>query len=759
MPSKARHLRMWQYALLGCALCWTSQTSLADLTIHSVSPLPGEVGLYQPLFISFGLSESYTNPFDPRIVNATFEFTGPSDLTRVIPAFRKADFPGWEARIVPIEVGPHQCRIVVNDGAGQSASHDLAFTAVPSDERGFVRIDSRNPRYLRFDNGDPYLPVGHNLCWYGNDSRFTSWLINMAAVGENWARYWMVPYVGQGIEWGGGIEPSAIGLGRYSQNHSEMFDRMLEDARIRNIQVQLCLDSFNGWNVAIYDNWHENPYNAANGGMLDHPIEYFTHTEAQRLARQRIRYIVSRWAYNTTILCWEFWNEADIIGIGDSGGNYFEHVAEATEWHRIMGQYIRSIDPFEHLRSTSFADDNASSYYTPIWELDEMDIVQVHQYHNSLPYKHVEIIQSRRPFGKPVILGEGNLAGVPESAFKGSMPLFMAQQADPTGYEDGSGQSLHDMIWAAAVVESGAMSWWWDGWIHPNNLYTLFRPLARFLENEDWAPMQMAPANLSIMPPHTFEIYGSAGPMDAYLWGRNPYPSANGLEIRLAALDPGGYEIEYWNTDTGTIMTTHTRSTESGDLYLNPPYFEKDIAIKIHIAGPFLAVDPSALYPTATSGTNAPPNVLSLRTYGVDMLNYNASENVGWIDVIPSTGTVGQEPNLIAVVYQTAFLPPGTYNTHIEIDADEAFNTPVLVDVTVTIEPHPADFDGDDDVDQSDFGHIQECLTGAGFAQYDVHCLDTDLDGDEDVDESDISVFRECKSGSGIRPDPLCLPF
>ena len=754
MTTKTRLLLgiVWVGTLHFCAFVASGQ-----LSIQSVSPLPSEVGLYHPLFVTFGLSESYGNPFDPRVVDATFEFTGPSGVTRVIPAFYKGDFPGWEARLVPVEVGPHQCRIVVNDGAGQSAVHDLAFTAVGSDERGFVRIDSRNPRYLRFDNGDPYLPVGHNLCWYGNDSRFTTWLINLAGVGENWTRYWMVPYVGQGIEWGSNVEPAARGLGRYSQSQSQMFDRMLEDARIRDIQVQLCLDSFNGWNVSVYANWGENPYNVANGGMLEHPAGYFTDTEAQRLAKQRMRYIVSRWAYNTTILCWEFWNEVDILGVGDSGGNYFEHVPEATEWHRIMGQYIRSIDPFEHLRSTSFADDNASSYYNPVWELDEMDIVQVHEYHTALPFKHVSRIRERQQFSKPVILGEGNSAGVPEAGYTAAMEPLMVRKANFPGYADDSGQTLHDMIWAAAVVESGAMSWWWDNWIHPNYLYPIFRPLVRFLEDEDWAPMHLAPANVGITEPHTFEIYGSAGATDAYLWGRHPYPSADGLEIMLHDLRPGGYDIEYWNTDNGTVISIDNRSTEGSTLILHPPAFENDIAIKIHNTGPYLIVDPAALYPSAVTGTDAPFDVLNLSAYGTDGLSYEISRNVGWIDVVPETGMVGQAPVPIAVVYQTASLPVGTYQARIEINADQAVNTPVFVDVAVTITPHFVDFDGDDDVDQSDFGHIQACLTGPGIRQQDASCLAADLDGDDDVDQSDLAAFHQCTSGPGIRPNPLCL--
>ncbi|MBI4580338.1 MAG: VCBS repeat-containing protein, partial [Planctomycetes bacterium] len=57
-----------------------------------------------------------------------------------------------------------------------------------------------------------------------------------------------------------------------------------------------------------------------------------------------------------------------------------------------------------------------------------------------------------------------------------------------------------------------------------------------------------------------------------------------------------------------------------------------------------------------------------------------------------------------------------------------------------------ADFDGDNDVDQADFGHLQECFSESGMA-YLQGCADADFDGDGDVDLKDFTAFITCMNG------------
>lgn len=63
--------------------------------------------------------------------------------------------------------------------------------------------------------------------------------------------------------------------------------------------------------------------------------------------------------------------------------------------------------------------------------------------------------------------------------------------------------------------------------------------------------------------------------------------------------------------------------------------------------------------------------------------------------------------------------------------------------------PQFFDFDGDTDVDQSDFGRMQTCQTGPDAGPVLPGCDIADRDRDGDVDQDDTSVFEACQSGSG----------
>ena len=59
-------------------------------------------------------------------------------------------------------------------------------------------------------------------------------------------------------------------------------------------------------------------------------------------------------------------------------------------------------------------------------------------------------------------------------------------------------------------------------------------------------------------------------------------------------------------------------------------------------------------------------------------------------------------------------------------------------------------------MDQEDFGHLQECMSGEGIPQNDPDCQNAKLDGDSDVDVVDFSILQGCMSGANIAADPNC---
>lgn len=66
-----------------------------------------------------------------------------------------------------------------------------------------------------------------------------------------------------------------------------------------------------------------------------------------------------------------------------------------------------------------------------------------------------------------------------------------------------------------------------------------------------------------------------------------------------------------------------------------------------------------------------------------------------------------------------------------------------------------ADFDGDGDVDQVDFGAIQGCYTG-GLSSVTSSCVCHDHDRDTFVDSHDLEAFLSCVSGPAVLADKDC---
>ncbi len=69
----------------------------------------------------------------------------------------------------------------------------------------------------------------------------------------------------------------------------------------------------------------------------------------------------------------------------------------------------------------------------------------------------------------------------------------------------------------------------------------------------------------------------------------------------------------------------------------------------------------------------------------------------------------------------------------------------------------PPDADGDGDVDLSDFGYFQACLSEDAVSPVAPACQCADLNDDGHVDGGDLTLFQGCMSGPGIPFDPHCV--
>lgn len=96
----------------------------------------------------------------------------------------------------------------------------------------------------------------------------------------------------------------------------------------------------------------------------------------------------------------------------------------------------------------------------------------------------------------------------------------------------------------------------------------------------------------------------------------------------------------------------------------------------------------------------------------------------------------------------------GTYQVKLTVQAPGgpfSITKPIVVG-----QPIAGDFDRDGDLDLSDFGRFQSCLSGPGINQPNPACDPARFDDDGDVDLDDLAVFLSCMMGSNVPADPNC---
>jgi hypothetical protein len=477
-------------------MLWLTSPSANATVITSVQANSDEIGRFKKFEVTFSLSADYDNPFDPDIVDALITFHEPDGSLSNVPAFFFRDYdvvgddpeeyvnpgpPLWKARFAPSILGMHTFDITAVDTDGQTTLTGAgSFVCVDSNRRGFIRVDKRDPAFLCHDDGSSRVNIGHNVGWLsGGTTNWGNYFTSMGAVGENWTRIWMCPFGGGGgliLEYrknhGSGYFE---GLGRISMPVALRLDKVIELAEANGIAIQLVLQYHGAFSTSVNPNWDSNPYNSEHdGGFLTEPGQFFTNAEAQRITQNKYRYIVARWGYSPAILAWELWNEVQWTD------GWKNDRSSVVVWHDEMGRYLRSVDPFGHLITTS----SHQSGFDDIWNLEDIDLVQVHHYHGQTIPSFEGSARQFADLGKPVIMGEFGAGSADGVSNPEGYPEDLPEPYRTQMYE---ALNLHNGIWSAFHLKSSAHLWWWDNYIEKLDLYDEFRALAGYAAGEDLA--------------------------------------------------------------------------------------------------------------------------------------------------------------------------------------------------------------------------------------------------------------------------------
>ena len=459
-------------------------TNITDVEI--LTPSVEQFGKFEAII---ELDSIYNNPYDYDEVVVAAYFTSPTALVDSVDGFFMQDFDlnesngllisagtgEFRVRFSPKEIGVYEVVFTVTDSTGTVNSLPYNFTSIEIfDEKnnGFVQVDSTS-NYLKFDDNTAFIPIGENMAWQDNNAYldYRNWLTPLAENGGNFIRLWHAAW-GLGIEWKAG--GSFQGLRKYKQTNSFYQDWLYDFCAEQGIYVMLALHYHGAVSTTTNANWQDSPYNTVNGGPCQNTIDFFTNEEAKAHTKNRLRYIIARWGYAKNIMCWELFNEVLWTD------NYQFNKDLIGEWHLEMAAYLKQIDPNQHIVSTSYGDDWRED--EAVWSAPEIEITQSHLYQSSpnlerllagINYRFLE------EFEKPTLNGEFGL-GITSSL----------TNSDPDGVH------IHNAIWGG-LFSGGlgtAMTWWWEDFIHPQDLYFHFFGIKEMINKIDFLDRKMAPA-------------------------------------------------------------------------------------------------------------------------------------------------------------------------------------------------------------------------------------------------------------------------
>ena len=351
------------------------------------------------------LTSVFTNPFDSKEIALDMLITSPTGKSLALPCYfvsGNSTASKWKARFGAQENGAYQYRFTITkNNVIVETSTNYSLDVTPSAGNGFLHKNPTSNWSFLFDSGKPFRGIGENVAWesrtWENSTyNYDTFLKELANNGSNFFRTWM-------CSWNLPLEWKKVADTKRYTNSTEYFhpggikrmDELVEKADSLGMYMMLALD----WHGAVMnsDSWTKNNYNSANGGPVATPKEFFTSALAKDKYKNRLRYLVARWGYSTSIGAWEFFNEIDNASYSTPA----VPDADIKNWHGEMSTYLSQIDPYQHLITTSVSHRDISG----MAGLPHLDFNQRHVYNNTgnIASTLKSYISST---GKPYVIGE-----------------------------------------------------------------------------------------------------------------------------------------------------------------------------------------------------------------------------------------------------------------------------------------------------------------------------------------------------------------
>lgn len=474
------------------------------------------------------------NPYDPAVNDVHVKFLGPKGD----PIDRIAYFDGesgYKAILVTPIKGRYKATLYRNGQKMIEQPQEGLLDLEAPLPHGFVRLDKTAKNRFRWDDGLPYYPTGFNLGWQnGNFIPMADELTKMGKNGVNWSRIWASSWDGKNPWW---PQEPGVPKDQLWPKALNTWEKLVANCEQNGVVFQMVLFNHGLFSSKVNPNWPDHPWNAKNGGFLKDAADFFTDPEAKRRAKMWLRYAVARYGASPSILAWEIFNEVEWVD-----ARYANRWPDIESWHKEMAEYLRSIDPYGHMVTTSSAMDRPA-LFAP------MDYYQAHTY----PSNVLNAIAGYEfPADKPGFFGEFGPPGEGKEAVRaglrdgiyGAMAANQAAAAMYWGWDTVENLDLYGEFKTAStvIVASGIAN-------HPNAKQLHIRVATAgagdltFGPGGGWQPMEQSNFNLpdDLTPQKLSKLPGYFQSME----GNHKDLKAGPITLTFRAKQPGKFVVRF----------------------------------------------------------------------------------------------------------------------------------------------------------------------------------------------------------------------
>lgn len=378
-------------------------------------------------------------------------------------------------------------------------------------EEGYIRVSSKNPYYFTYDNGDPYIPVGMNMCFerFEKDEKkvfdlYEERFRKLSDNGGNFVRIWLShPF----------FEIEHTKPFEYDERATQRIDYILRLAKKYGIKVKFCVEHFRKLTGGGF--FEKAIYFKENGGPLSSMTEYLQSPIGKDLYMGKIRYLANRYRNNPSIFGWELWNEISAVN---------SRFDITLQWTLEITPAVKSELPNHLIMSTlgSFDAKSKRKKYNDFMTFQENEVAEVHRYLDmgakwdicqapidtlaSTAVCELRKMVSVKP--KPILLAE---TGAVEPRHTGPSRLY---EIDTTGI------ILHDILFAPFFSGSAGtgQSWHWQVYIEKNNLWWHFQRFSEVITG--YNPIEENPVPTEFNQ-GDFRVYTLNGKNTILIWVRD----------------------------------------------------------------------------------------------------------------------------------------------------------------------------------------------------------------------------------------------